>query len=286
MNYLAKTVTIALILLIALSSLTLQTVKPATAQATVKPSVPEFTLKIVDHSYDVPSKTTSSTDPYTGDVTTSTIPGYHVNNKTIAITIKNQQFTPYSSDDGTNYMCYNFSYKGHYENEWQYLQSGCIARNSESGNRHRYYFQTASNYTVIELSAPTKGEMDIRVQAQIGTYLQYMDYTPIPGAPFTCFSFKGKVSGWSDAQTINVLTGSTSTASNSFTPNPTQLSTSPTSTASTNNPTSTNQISGNQSKTEEYVPMTVFLLVVAVLVAVITVLSILVLTRTRKQPII
>lgn len=38
-----------------------------------KPSVPEFTVKLVDNSYDVPP--TQTTDPYTG---TKTIPGYHV----------------------------------------------------------------------------------------------------------------------------------------------------------------------------------------------------------------
>lgn len=120
MNCLARTVTLALIVLIALSSLTLQTVKPVTAQETVTPLVPEFTLKVVDYSYDVPPKPTSSIDPETGDTITTTIPAHHVENKTIEIWIKNQQFTPYESDGKTNYFYYNISYKWHGENEWHY----------------------------------------------------------------------------------------------------------------------------------------------------------------------
>ena len=80
------------------------------AQSTTKPSVPEFTVRYVDNSYDVPPKTTSTTDPYTNETTTTTILGYHVENKTIEATINN--------NIGASY--YNFRYKGHYEDEWSY----------------------------------------------------------------------------------------------------------------------------------------------------------------------
>lgn len=53
----------------------------ANAQTTPKPSVPEFTLKYVDNSYDVPSTTTSTTDPYTGKTITTTTPGYRIEKK-------------------------------------------------------------------------------------------------------------------------------------------------------------------------------------------------------------
>ena len=55
-----------------------------------KPSVPEFTVKLMDNSYDVPAH--NYTDPYSGKNTTYA--GYHVYNATIDITIKNQAFTP------------------------------------------------------------------------------------------------------------------------------------------------------------------------------------------------
>ena len=45
----------------------------SSAQSITKPSVPQFSLKFVDASYDVP--TTYSTDPYTGETVTNS--GYH-----------------------------------------------------------------------------------------------------------------------------------------------------------------------------------------------------------------
>jgi hypothetical protein len=74
-----------------------------TAQASTDVNgVPDFTLRYVDNSYDVPPKTTTSTDPYTNEITTTTIPGYHVENKTVEAVIKN--------NIGASH--YNFRYKG------------------------------------------------------------------------------------------------------------------------------------------------------------------------------
>ena len=81
-----KHVTLILVAILTLSSLTM--IRPATSQIT-KPSVPEFTLQIVTKPYDIP--TTYSTNPYTGKTITS--PGYHVENMSIIIQIKNQPFT-------------------------------------------------------------------------------------------------------------------------------------------------------------------------------------------------
>ncbi|HSV49612.1 MAG TPA: hypothetical protein VLH35_04785, partial [Candidatus Acidoferrales bacterium] len=81
------------------------------------PSVPQFTLSYVDHSYDVPAKTTSSQDPYTGEVKTSTIPGYRVTNFTIDVTIKNQAY-PAIVNGNSSYMRYEVQSKGHYQEGW------------------------------------------------------------------------------------------------------------------------------------------------------------------------
>ena len=69
-----------------------------------KPPVPEFTLKYVDTSYDVPQ--TSSIDPYTRNETIKA--GYHVN-KSLELTIKNQPAYD---------LFYNVRYKGHFEDNW------------------------------------------------------------------------------------------------------------------------------------------------------------------------
>jgi len=83
-----------------------------------KPSVPEFTLKVVEYPYDVAPTTTA--DPYTGK-TVTTQADYHVENKSIEITIINQPFSPYDdANDKRISLYYNVTVKGHYEDNWDY----------------------------------------------------------------------------------------------------------------------------------------------------------------------
>ena len=211
-----------LLIVIILAVISLIAVESAFAQSIPKPSVPEFILKLVDHSYDVPPKTSSSTDPYTGKVTSTTIPGYHVYNKTVEVIVKNAQFTPYSiSNQQKISLYYNVSYKGHYEEEWKYYRSGWYAFDSDTWPC--IFPQSASNYTVITIGAPNEGEMDFRVQAQIGYYDISEVRFPAPGQPFTVYAFIGQESGWSNTKTIDLSDNSISTTS---TPNPTSQTTS------------------------------------------------------------
>lgn len=53
-------------------------VESTSAQSISKLSAPEFTIELVDESYDVPPTTKSTTNYYTNETTTTTIPGYHV----------------------------------------------------------------------------------------------------------------------------------------------------------------------------------------------------------------
>jgi hypothetical protein len=166
-----------------------------------KPSVPEFTLKYVDTSYDVPSSTTTTTDPYTGEQTVTTHPGYHVKNGTIEVTIKNQEFTPYPIDSQhTISLFYYVSYKGHYAEDWDYYPPSTYGREYSAIFIH----QSTSDYTVVQFRAPSEGEMDFRVQAQIGYYNSSQEFYPVPGAPITIYTFNGEVSGWSATQTITI----------------------------------------------------------------------------------
>jgi hypothetical protein len=172
------------------------------AQSVPKPAVPEFTLELVDHSYDVPSSTTTTIDPYTGEQTITTQQGYHVINRTIEVAIKNQQFTPYLIDNQRMvYLFYNVSYKGHYEEGWKYHPSGSYARDSTAATSIQ---QSASDYTIVQFKAPSEGKMDFRVQAQIGYYNYSQLFISVPGAPFTILTFIGEVSGWSEPQTITI----------------------------------------------------------------------------------
>lgn len=78
-----KSFALVLILILTVSSIIM--VKSAFSSIT-KPSVPEFTVKLVDSSYDVP--TSYSIDPYTGQNVTHA--GSHVESRTLDVKIKNQ----------------------------------------------------------------------------------------------------------------------------------------------------------------------------------------------------
>ena len=79
----SKGFSLLLFCILAVSSLLI--IQCADAQSIPKPSVPDFTLRIVAHPYDVAQTTT--VDPYTGKTITTEY-GYHIENKSIEVTIK------------------------------------------------------------------------------------------------------------------------------------------------------------------------------------------------------
>ena len=215
MGNISKGFAVFIILIIAMSSLSLLMFKPANAQSTTKPTVPEFILRIADHSYDVPPMTTSSIDPYTGKTTTQTQPGYHVINKTIEVTIKNQPFTSYTDANGNKInLYYNISVRPHYSGNWTYypISNGetytastteYSTRNfifgayANGGYAHDGYADKVSPQ--IGYVAPG-GEVDFRVQAQIG----YYNFDVIPFGSSAVEGFVGENSGWSNSATIKI----------------------------------------------------------------------------------
>jgi len=141
-------------------------------QATSKPSVPQFTVELFDYSYDVPTST--STDSYTGVTTTD--PSYRVDNRSIAVTIKNQPFISYTNKEG--YECklyYNVQVKGHFgdDTEWQafFYSSG----QGFYGGDYRYagFAQSNSGYTTVSsiIQYPAGSLLDFRVEAFTGYWV-------------------------------------------------------------------------------------------------------------------
>ncbi len=181
----------------------------------LKPVVTDFWLEYVDASYDVAPSVESTKDLYTGEVTTSTVPGYRVENKSIVVTIKN----PPDVD------AYNFRWKDHNSEVWYYSpfdpedplpffvpdSFGIDARAS------------TSEYTVLSLLfiSETHTWVDIQVQALYGNY-RAEPYVHIV-FPFDCptydFYFDGQASYWSKTQTLN-LANDASTATSTATPTP------------------------------------------------------------------
>jgi hypothetical protein len=165
------------------------------AQSIPTPSVPEFSLRFVDASYDVP--TTYTIDDYTGQNITH--PGYHVENRTIEVRIKNQPFTSYESN-GQIINCYlNVRIKGSYAENWTTIYGPGLG----------YLTQSKSDYTQVSYSLDEYeypfwdnlnegGTVDFQVEALIGSV--HRDAS-IPWAPWV---FEGEVSGWSNTQTITI----------------------------------------------------------------------------------
>lgn len=228
----AKSTVLLLTVVLAVSGFLL--FKPTSAQSTT-PSPPEFTAKYADYSYDVPP--TYGTDQYTGkNITISE--GYHVDNKTVVFTIKNQAFTPYTNSNGNAIgLYYNFRGKGYYGNEWSLYpfsnQPSDLypSTNAQSVWRYSEYYSVyspkypASNsgYTEITVpleffslqSAPADSQLDFQVQAMIG-HIDPINTGLISGEGY--YSFTGQFSGWSSTQTVRV---STSNTQNNASPSPT-----------------------------------------------------------------
>ncbi|MBN1245226.1 hypothetical protein JXA31_06495 [Candidatus Bathyarchaeota archaeon] len=207
-----KRATILLFVVLTLSSLL--TVNLALA-AIPKPSVPEFTVKLVAHPYDVPPTTTTTIDQYTGKEIVTTTPGYHVENKSIEVTIKNQPFTPYTDADGNEVnIYYNVRFKGHFTTVWTELYPE---------TQHRDVFgydstgpvQSSSGYTITSCPAdfPDGAKVDFQVEAREGYHTQCYPFMAIL---FFTWVFTGEYSGWSETQTLTI--GETPTPSPATTP--------------------------------------------------------------------
>ncbi len=151
-----------------------------------KPSIPEFTVELIDSSYDVP--TTYSTDPYTGENVTH--PGHHVESTSIEITFTNQPIEHFMIESYSISFYFNIRVKGHFSEDWGYPYSayyGFIRQNS------------GSEYTieVKENDYPSGGQVDFQAEAMIG-------YIRPPLDQFGSWFLVGEKSGWSETKTITV----------------------------------------------------------------------------------
>lgn len=177
------------------------------AQTTIPtPSVPTFSLKFIDESYDVPATTFSTTNPYTNQTTTTIIPSRHVENKTIEITINNQEFNQSLSN-----LYYNIRFKGHFAENWT-SQLAFLPSNS-SGSAESYVAnelvqsQTNASVTIVDYPAssaifPAGGEADFQVEAVLGSVVTTYDYSHIVPIQQSTFLFSS--GDWSSTQTVSM----------------------------------------------------------------------------------
>lgn len=188
-----KPCTLAFILLLAASSML-----STSAQSIPKPAVPEFIIETVISPYDVAPTTITTIDPYTGKETVTTQPGYHVENKTTLLKIKNQPFSSFDIQENnqswTINLFYDIRFKGHYTEDWRYYR---LYNGSSDGNLRQ---GSSSGYTVVVLDSylPQEGKMDFQVEALIG----YEHGVCLPFS--TPRVIEGKTSGWSQIQTAEI----------------------------------------------------------------------------------
>lgn len=279
-----RTVGLVIIILLATTNVTIFGV--TAVQSISKPSIPEFTLKFVDYSYDIPIE--YGIDQYTGQ-TVVTKSGQHIDNRTIEITIKNQPFNNYTdplSGKEIN-LFYNIRYKGMFTENWTEMYGGTgkmITYSMDSAIAQNGYPTQAygSQYTKILFplsdNIPNNVEMQFQVEALEGYTNKHVQDARIIFSIID-YTFAGQKSGWSNTQTIKIgeFSSSTSNPTPPIEPQPTSTPNQIAPTNSTPNwPYNPTPLSANENQLLplDSIPLTTFLLVVTGLIAVILVLSI------------
>ena len=133
MDNISKSFTLFIIFIITISCLTLLTVKPANAQTTASPSVPQFSLSLQGWT----------------------------NNYYVQVLIRNQLFTP----NGSNQLYYNVRLKDHNsgDNDWLISDHNQQAILSDTTGLLVPSFKTPHN----DFIAPTGSLVDFQVEAVI-----------------------------------------------------------------------------------------------------------------------
>jgi hypothetical protein len=277
-----KRVALLIVAVLAVSSLTM--VESAFAQSIPKPSVPEFTLKLVDDSYDVPP--TTKVNPYTGKTETSG--GYHVQGYIeVHITIRNQPLTS---------LFYQVQTKGHFSQDWktiEYWIGEAGSYNPRTSHKEQDY---TSKYTILKYfdngNLPREGLIDFRVQALIGfpEIHSTSDHIDLYNM-WASFSFNGTASDWSNTQTVNMSDGAVIQSPSS--PSPTSIpeqttepapedSTSPTSTPEQTTEPTPSQTT-EPTTTNENPPTLQFAAIIGTVIAVVVVSAGLLIYLTKRK---
>ena len=170
MNNTRKTIAVFLTLIVAMSCLTMLTVKPANAQLYYQP--PEFTVQFVGHPQTV------TVDPYTGANVT------HTNNGEIVISIKNPTYDlrPYNIYDYRSY--YAVQTKGHFapDSNWTQIDWTTYYPSRElfQDKYGTFYPASTAQYTNISLPAdiyPANSQIDFQVKVLTANITQYFVQT-------------------------------------------------------------------------------------------------------------
>jgi hypothetical protein len=235
MEKIDKTFALTLILIIAMSCLTLLIVNPTSAQTIPIPSVPRFDLKFQDNSYWVNST-------------------QHIQNQTIQIKIENQPV------GNSEYLLYLIDIKSHYEDKWNSTGASIWEDTQSQATLISYALEgnNASSTFNGYLEFSIGDTVDFRVQTELLHYLGPPDGSNIQSG----YLKEVYRSDWSNTQTIIIPEGSISSS-----PNPTQTST------TTLTPTSTPTTPGTSSDSTNSItlPLNIFVAIIVVTAVVVSI---------------
>jgi hypothetical protein len=184
---------------------------PVSAQTGYKPSTPQFSVKLIDNSIDVPPYNTTTINQYTGEETTIFHPGYRGKDMIVEVTIKSQPFTSYKDADGYEHnRHYDVQFKGHFgdEQNWRGIGSGLtcdsqyivLSGNGMTGNMSGLY--------INHYAAGT--QLDFRVREFVAYYGPFL-YDDDSMGLYTPREFIiEKSSDYSSIQTITIPGGTSS----------------------------------------------------------------------------
>ncbi len=216
-------------------------INACSAASVTKPSIPQFTLAFVDASYDVP--TTYSTDPYTG--ATVTHPGYHVQNRTVVVSVKNQPFAKYEANGQIIDLYLNIRVKGHYTQDWINIYSPSRGFLTQSNSEY-----TKIAYALDDNTFPfwdnfgQSGIIDFQVEALIGSVHRIINGSATDILQMAPWVFEGETSGWSNTQTITILSSAPIA-----TPNPLPTHSTPSPSSTPQDSTTFQEITGSETFT-------------------------------------
>lgn len=264
----------------------------STSSAVSTPSVPEvISVKFVDLSYAFAP--VYGTDQYTGETVVKTA-GYNVDNRSIAITIRNQPYTSsYINGNSTN-LFFNFRVKGQYGTDanWDYYP---FAEDGQSTSTYGGTFVPLSERTpapafsqsngaettitftipgVYRISADTT--LGVQVQALDG-YMYYWDRQ---------YHFVGESSGWSETKTVTI---GASSPQSTVTQAPTQTPIKPTPTppatsAAISTPSNTPEtISPTETAPQQNLPLDWQTTIIAILATAVAALVVIVAVLFKKN---
>jgi hypothetical protein len=227
MNRLGKYLSFCLAVILTCSSLM---VGLTVAEPIPKPQVPQFSLRYVDKSYDIPPQTTTTIDPYNGQTITNTIPGRHVENYIIELTIKNQQHAT-TLGNNTLTLYYFTRLKGHFAENWTYPDSSFpswAAYHDPSYTGDKSMWGNYANALPIQsdfentiLTFPANYRIGDRIDFQIQALLAYQQTIDSYNGlyPIKEYIFHYNPSDWSNTQTITI-TDNPASANNTANPTP------------------------------------------------------------------